>query len=317
MTSTRKKKRSLSSLAIAPTTRKAGTSGAKAVPKMPGKSQEIKRRLENGKDKIEEKSHLGQSSSLKCSTKLPIVYKKQAGPSQVAHTMDGPSTNLETSFNGKDKHVNWEGLSVLAETANRKDELNVPLLGLPAFDSETKDKLNMINAKDLKRGARESISNKRNNIVDLNKSLIPEEIPEPTPNGATEFIDSREKRVAASAANGFTDKSLRRLYPIWFTLRACQAKKGDPYPQIPKPYIRIKDGNLPVSYVSKYIVQKLNLKHDSEVELMCCDQTLVPSATLNSLVDMWVRFTSNTDGLIGRSNSDADKFVMVLTYRRK
>ncbi|XP_009793324.1 E3 ubiquitin protein ligase DRIP2-like isoform X1 [Nicotiana tabacum] len=109
----------------------------------------------------------------------------------------------------------------------------------------------------------------------------------------------------------------RRIYPIWFSLVASEDQEGDtPLPQISGSYLRIKDGNIPVSFIQKYLVRKLDLKSEDEVEIRCMGQSIAPSLPLNSLVDMWLQTTTSEriPAIIGSSAKD---FVMVLAYARK
>ncbi|XP_027365543.1 E3 ubiquitin protein ligase DRIP2-like isoform X2 [Abrus precatorius] len=83
-----------------------------------------------------------------------------------------------------------------------------------------------------------------------------------------------QKRVAASEMSGSSPvlldatggKSNRKNSPIWFSLVASEDQKGDvPLPQISACYLRIKDGTVPVSFIQKYLVKKLNLASEAEV----------------------------------------------------
>ncbi|KAA3457892.1 E3 ubiquitin protein ligase DRIP1-like [Gossypium australe] len=53
--------------------------------------------------------------------------------------------------------------------------------------------------------------------------------------------------------------------PVWFCLLASQETNDMALPQIPKPFISTKNGDLAISIVNKYLAMKLNLKHESEV----------------------------------------------------
>uniref|UniRef100_A0A7N0TM55 Uncharacterized protein n=1 Tax=Kalanchoe fedtschenkoi TaxID=63787 RepID=A0A7N0TM55_KALFE len=53
---------------------------------------------------------------------------------------------------------------------------------------------------------------------------------------------------------------------IWFMLQASQNQVREPFlPQIPKSYLRIKDGRMTVRLLIKYLVHKLRLESESEV----------------------------------------------------
>ncbi|GMI89405.1 hypothetical protein HRI_002609800 [Hibiscus trionum] len=104
---------------------------------------------------------------------------------------------------------------------------------------------------------------------------------------------------------------------VWFRLLASQETKGVALPQIPKPFIHTKNGDLDVSFVNKYLARKLNLKHESEVEVMCLGHPLVPNLTLNDLIEIWLEATSGIKPVpVKARNGDARNFLMELTYRR-
>ncbi|KAL8224497.1 hypothetical protein R6Q57_019972 [Mikania cordata] len=58
----------------------------------------------------------------------------------------------------------------------------------------------------------------------------------------------------------------RRLHSgVWFMLQASQNQAKEPFlPQIPKSYLRIKDGRMTVGLLIKYLVNKLELGSESE-----------------------------------------------------
>uniref|UniRef100_A0A7N0SVV3 E3 ubiquitin protein ligase DRIP2 n=1 Tax=Kalanchoe fedtschenkoi TaxID=63787 RepID=A0A7N0SVV3_KALFE len=136
----------------------------------------------------------------------------------------------------------------------------------------------------------------------------------------------KRKRSAAAAKlvppqvvmNAMRDKQDRRNSPIWFSLVASVEQEGcSPLPQISANYLRVKDGNLPVVFIQKYLTKKLDLANESEVQVMCHGQTMHPSLRLHDLVDLWVKATSRTKKvsttMVGASAKD---FVMILSYAR-
>ncbi|KAG8389262.1 hypothetical protein BUALT_Bualt02G0210700 [Buddleja alternifolia] len=110
----------------------------------------------------------------------------------------------------------------------------------------------------------------------------------------------------------------RRNYPIWFSLVASDEQEGDgpPLPQIAASYVRIKDGTIPVSFIQKYLRMKLDLTSEEEVEIKCMGQTIIPTLTLNNLVDLWLH-TTTTERVSVTIGSSAKDFVMVLDYARR
>ncbi|KAJ8615318.1 hypothetical protein MRB53_034690 [Persea americana] len=59
---------------------------------------------------------------------------------------------------------------------------------------------------------------------------------------------------------------------------------GEVSPQIPS-YIRVKDDSVKVSNVKTYLVKKLGLASEAEVEITCMGQNLLPSQTLKEVRD--------------------------------
>ncbi|XP_008791058.3 protein LAX PANICLE 2 [Phoenix dactylifera] len=73
---------------------------------------------------------------------------------------------------------------------------------------------------------------------------------------------------------------------IWFVLQAAQNQGREPFlPQIPKSYLRIKDGRMTVGLLMKYLVNKLGLEDESEVEITCRGQLLLPYLSLQHVRD--------------------------------
>ncbi|XWS72242.1 hypothetical protein CRYUN_Cryun02cG0023100 [Craigia yunnanensis] len=142
------------------------------------------------------------------------------------------------------------------------------------------------------------------------------EMSKPGSSGLGRSIDSANQcgeTVSLKELPGYSPR------PVWFCLIACQEKKGMALPQIPKPFISTKNGDLAVSLVNKYIARKLNLEHESEVDVMCFGHPLVPTLSLNNLIDIWLETVSNLGPVsvnCNAENGDGGNFVMELTYRR-
>ena len=133
---------------------------------------------------------------------------------------------------------------------------------------------------------------------------------------------------------------------IWFHLE-CGDIQGneDALPPLSSPYVRIKDGKLPVYHVKKYLVHKLahKVKTEMEVEITCRGQPVVSSLPLESIRNIWfsaqisdqrqapaaaqaqgqgqgqAQGETSSAAANGSSSSEfpsAKDFLMVLTYRR-
>ncbi|XP_026450824.1 E3 ubiquitin protein ligase DRIP2-like [Papaver somniferum] len=310
-----KKARDVKSNETPATQRKATLASLPNAPKARRTKESVKTTKVSAKndklDKIPEKNHHGAASELESSTKTPVVYNKQR-----VKSAEDPSRIGKRSTH---KQAKADKLSVPAETSNGRDDINGPLLSLPEVCLDKEEPNKKIPTREKIR-SRKSIPFKSPGLVDLNEKLEseteikPKERSQPNTSDVRELKNPREQRFGASTSRGFEEESVTRSYPVWFTLHGCGNKRGESYPQIPKPYIKINDGNMPVSTVKKYLVQKLNLIHESEVEVMCCGQPLDPIATLDSVTEMWVK---NTNGHIRIKSSDVQNFIMVLTYRKR
>ncbi|KAI8546088.1 hypothetical protein RHMOL_Rhmol07G0089100 [Rhododendron molle] len=114
-------------------------------------------------------------------------------------------------------------------------------------------------------------------------------------------------------------KKNRGKCPIWFSLVASEDQEGDiPLPQISACYLRIKNGNLPVSFIQKYLVKKLDLTSEAEVEILCHGQPVLPTLQLQSLADLWLQMaTTSKERVPAYVGSSAKDFVMALSYSRR
>lgn len=101
---------------------------------------------------------------------------------------------------------------------------------------------------------------------------------------------------------------------VWFVLQASQNQGKEPFlPQIPKSYLRIKDGRMTVRVVMKYLANKLGLNNESEVEITCKGQRLLPYSTLQHVRDnIWA--SRNAVTLLPDSTSP--DHMMILHYGR-
>ncbi|XP_050220964.1 uncharacterized protein LOC126671250 [Mercurialis annua] len=101
---------------------------------------------------------------------------------------------------------------------------------------------------------------------------------------------------------------------IWFTLQASLNQTQEPLlPQISKSYLRIKDGRMTVRLLMKYLVNKLRLDSESEVEIRCRGEELQPLLTLQHVRDnIW----SRRDSVSLVPDSSTIDHIMVLHYAR-
>ncbi|ESQ47552.1 hypothetical protein EUTSA_v10022423mg [Eutrema salsugineum] len=105
--------------------------------------------------------------------------------------------------------------------------------------------------------------------------------------------------------------------PVWFSLVAAGNQNTDrPLPQISPLYLRVTNGNLPVSYVKKYLVKKLNLESEDEVDIWLRQEPVCSTQRLHNLVDWWIQTTPISERRSAMVGSSGAEFVMVLYYSR-
>lgn len=105
---------------------------------------------------------------------------------------------------------------------------------------------------------------------------------------------------------------------LWFTLQASQHQGREPFlPQLSKSFLRIKDGRMTVRLVMKYVANKLGLDTESEVEIKCRGQALVPILTLQHVRDIIWSPRDVDAAVTSLPNSSASTpHVMLLHYGR-
>ncbi|CAL5208184.1 unnamed protein product [Lathyrus oleraceus] len=105
--------------------------------------------------------------------------------------------------------------------------------------------------------------------------------------------------------------------PIWFSLIASNDRELGALPQISSHYLRVKDGSLTVSYIKKYLVKKLDLASEAEVEILLGGKPVYCSMQVQNLMEMWLETMSKKEMIQTSVGSSAKDFVMVLSYGRK
>ncbi|KAK1390613.1 RING-type domain-containing protein [Heracleum sosnowskyi] len=110
----------------------------------------------------------------------------------------------------------------------------------------------------------------------------------------------------------------KRVVPIWLSLISSDNQEGvEQLPQIPRCYLMIKNVTLTISFIKKYLVQKLGLDREDEVEISLWGMCLPQDLELHQLADMWSQAISDSEKLQAAVGDSAEEFVMVLTYGRK
>ncbi|KAG7550488.1 hypothetical protein ISN45_Aa06g012660 [Arabidopsis thaliana x Arabidopsis arenosa] len=138
-----------------------------------------------------------------------------------------------------------------------------------------------------------------------------------------QLLGNDNSDVVAGPSSSFRviDPPRRPHSGIWFLLQASQNQTVEPFlPQIPKSYLRIKDGKMTVRLLMKYLVNKLRLEHESQVEIRCRGQELEPVLTLQHVRDaIWRGSRDNpslSQSITLLPNSSTSDHLMVLHYGR-
>lgn len=133
---------------------------------------------------------------------------------------------------------------------------------------------------------------------------------------------SSHRRMPVNNMATFT-KQKKQNAGFWFVLQAADTQMGtNALPQIATRYLRIKDGKLPISIVKKYLVKKLHLKSENEVEITCRGQPVVPNLPLESVRGIWFATMPSSSEYVApyecrrEIHNSAEDYLMVLTYGR-
>ncbi|KAL7210081.1 hypothetical protein ACSBR1_031611 [Camellia fascicularis] len=119
-----------------------------------------------------------------------------------------------------------------------------------------------------------------------------------------------------AVVNAASTMCYRKVHPIWLSLIPSDAQEGDaPLPQLRSCYLMIKDANVPVSSIQKFVVDRLDLNcHQAEVEISLKGQPLHPSLRLHNLIDLWLQTIAKSEEIKATVGSSTKDFVMVLCY---
>ncbi|XP_051118618.1 E3 ubiquitin protein ligase DRIP2-like [Andrographis paniculata] len=258
--------------------------------------------------------HPESSDSPEPPNKLARNAGQSYGPGELSER-PSPNGGKENGYEAREGDVAlWKPLNCLLEAANRSKYSNFSNQGSASKSEAPHDNVES--------------SYRTKNKVHGQRSKVPDEKTgsDNTPPPSEKFHRTRPKKprdfgefrlppqVVLNAASAKFD---RANYPIWFSLISDE-RNGDvlPLPQIAANFVRIKDGNMPVSLIQKYLKMKLALIGEDEVEIKCMGQTVIPTLTMRNLVDLWLQ-TTTSDRVSAQVGSSAKEFVMVLGYARR
>ncbi|KAJ7977301.1 E3 ubiquitin protein ligase DRIP2-like [Quillaja saponaria] len=259
----RRKERSLSSLVVSTprVSTKAAMTGrrTKAIARkssaLRSSSFSIEKPIKKEEDSIED--HSESSSSPETSDKFTQNTRQSSSPIEAPQVIPNKETeNGAESWEAKSDL--WKPLNFLVEVASRSKSFKSNSQGPSA-------KLEPLQVNDS-----EPQVHKSRNKESKRKLKVEDEKIRPDP-ASSDIVKPnklrrvRRKREPSLGESGISQAVLdaaigkheRRTGPIWFSLVASEEQEGDvPLPQIPASYLRIKDGNVPVSFIQKYLMRK-------------------------------------------------------------
>lgn len=268
------------------------------------------------KDEDSGEEHQDGSSSPETLNKI-IQNKKQSSSAKSSNDQISgePMENNNEGWEGKVDL--WKPLNTLVEAANRSKFSKSSLQGPCHAKSEPSSS----GGADMSVNKTKPEDNGRGPESQDEKSSMPS-VPGPAkrkrarPSGKSQASPSPDSSSSPVMLN-----ATRRNWkdgPIWFSLVASEDPEGgEPLPQVPSAFLRIKDGNMPVSHIQKYIVKKLDLASEAEVQITCLGQPVLPHLKISSLLDVWLHSSSTPKKVRTAVGESAKEFVMVLSYSRK
>lgn len=321
----RRKERSLSSLVVSTprvsiqsTMTGKRTKSVARKTALHGCSFSVEKSIKNDEDSVEDRP---ESSSSPESRKKFTQNVRQSSPTAEAF---GPPVSNKEIENGAEpwegKLDLWKPLNCLVEVANRTKSFKFNSQGSSANSEPTHgpdSEAQVHKTKVKEHGRKSKVQEETNSTASLSlESVKPKKLRRVRRKRESGFGESG---IAPQAVlDAASAKCERRIGPIWFSLVASEDQEGDaPLPQISASYLRIKDGNVPVSFIQKYLMRKLDLRSEAEVEIKCMGQPVVPTLELHNLVDLWLRTAATSQRIQASVGSSAKDFVMVLAYARK
>ncbi|KAJ8761276.1 hypothetical protein K2173_001332 [Erythroxylum novogranatense] len=265
----RRKERSLSSLVVGtPKVSTQTTTTGKQTKPFPIKSpasRGSKFSIEKGEDLIP--GHPEKSSSAETIKKLNQNLRKNSSVAEASqHASNEKTENSDEQWDTKSDL--WQPLNCLVEVANRTKSFKSNSQSSDGKLECSQGPDNDIHVRKIKlKGSKDNCKGENEKNNPATGSSEPAEckrLHRIHCEKATVFGDSGIS--SQDASNTVSAKQKRRFGPVWFSLVTCENQKGvASLPQIPASYLRIKDGSIPVSFIHKYLMKKLNLNTEAEV----------------------------------------------------
>uniref|UniRef100_A0A6M2EGG2 RING-type domain-containing protein n=1 Tax=Populus davidiana TaxID=266767 RepID=A0A6M2EGG2_9ROSI len=321
----RRKERSLSSLVVSTpkVSTQTTTTGRRTKPfprkaaALRGSGFSIEKPIKKEHDRAED----SPESSSSPETPKKFNQNTRQNSSSAEPSQPAPDDEAENGAEPRDgKSDLWQPLNFLVEVANRtKSFKSIPQVNDAKLESRpVRDNEPQVHKTKFKENKDKSkVKDEKNNIDNVSEGTV-----EPK-----RLRRIRRKKAAFNNVSGISSpavlhtaaaKQERRNGPVWFSLLASEEQEGDaPLPQIPSSFLRLKDGNVPVSFIQKYLVKKLDLTSEVEVEIRCMGRPVIPTLLLRNLVDQWLQAAPKPEQVPVSAGSSAKDFVMVLAYARK
>lgn len=321
----RRKERSLSSLVVSTpkVSTQTTTTGRRTKPfprkaaALRGSGFSIEKPIKKEHDRAED----SPESSSSPETPKKFNQNTRQNSSSAEPSQPAPDDEAENGAEPRDgKSDLWQPLNFLVEVANRtKSFKSIPQVNDAKLESRpVRDNEPQVHKTKFKENKDKSkVKDEKNNIDNVSEGTV-----EPK-----RLRRIRRKKAAFNDVSGISSpavlhtaaaKQERRSGPVWFSLLASEEQEGDaPLPQIPSSYLRLKDGNVPVSFIQKYLVKKLDLTSEVEVEIRCMGRPVIPTLLLCNVVDQWLQAAPKPEQVPVSAGSSAKDFVMVLAYARK
>lgn len=318
LTPVRRKERSLSSLVVdtprvSPQTSRTGKR-TKATPRKASSLRGANFHLEKlDKDDEDSAEDLPESfSSPETSNKLTPNHRQNSSNAESSSHPE-PKQGAESAETGEAKVDLWKPLNYLVEVANRSKSPTNASQGSAAMSEPCQTPNNEVHIGKAKVKVQEKRDGSGIVSPDGDKPKKLRRVRRKKVASPGDYVILPQTVLDAGTGNGH-----RRAGPVWFSLVASEDQEGDTQlPQISASYLRIKDGSIPVSFIQKYLMRKLDLTNENEVEIKCLGQSVIPTLQVNSLVELWLQSTAISQRVPTMIGSSAKDFVMVLAYTRK
>ncbi|XP_022771212.1 E3 ubiquitin protein ligase DRIP2-like isoform X2 [Durio zibethinus] len=267
---TRRKERSLSSLVVnAPKvstqttmTGRRTKAVARKAGSLRGSSFAVEKPVKREDSMEDQQESASSPETLNKFTQNKRLCTSSAEPSQ---HMNKEAENGSESWDGKLDL--WKPLNCLVEVANRTKSFKSNSQGSDSKLEPTSVpniEVQMCKTKHREDKCKTKVEDEKDNAGPaISETVTPKKLRRIRRKRAYGFGDSGISPQAVLDAAGL--KHEKRIGPVWFSLVASEDQEVDaPLPQIPAIYLRIKDGNIPVSLIQKYLMKKLDLTDEAE-----------------------------------------------------